>query len=529
MHVRGFTEHASSQVKQKGKFLGVIEKIPHLKSLGINAVELLPVFEFDETHYMLESTEDKKRYNYWGYSPINFFQPMNRYATSSEIGSSLNEFREMVKALHKNGIEVILDVVFNHTEEGNDKTHYYNFRGIDNPEYYMVNEKGDYLNFSGCGNTFNCNQYVALQLILSSLRYWVSEMHIDGFRFDEASILTRDDNFEPMYPSHLLKMIKMDSILSKVKLIAEPWDAAGLYQQGQFPSFGKWSEWNSQYRDTIRRFLKGAPQQKGLFARRVCGSQDLYERWQSPSCSINFITAHDGFTLRDLVTYEKKNNWSNGEENRDGDNNNESRNYGIEGETSNPEIQAIRDRQIRNFLLTLFISQGIPMLLMGDEYGHTKYGNNNTWCHDDELNWFLWDKLEENQSLFHFVSFLIHFRKNHAQLLCRNRFLKDSDIDWHGKKPLEPNWQSNENLIAFTLKDTSRQDLYVAFNPSDSTKDIELPSPLIGFTWYRIVDTIYLDHLKDEPLPNNKLTENYTLAPYSILMAKLFPENISNA
>ena len=399
MHVRGFTVHPASQVVKKGTFSGLIEKIPHLVDLGINAVELLPIFEFNEGEYTLSNSQGKSLYQYWGYSTVNFFSPMNRYAVSEEREAVLHEFKTLVKELHKNGIEVILDVVYNHSAEGNALGPIYNYKGLANSIYYMLDGENQYRNYTGCGNTLNCNHPIMRYLILDSFRYWVAEMHVDGFRFDLASILYRGEKGEVLQNPPIVDVISEDPVLADVKFIAEPWDANGLYQVGSFYCESKrWSEWNARYRDCTRKFLRGEKGLKGEFATRLCGSQDLYNESRSPSTSINFVTCHDGFSLKDLVSYNQKHNLDNGEDNRDGTNENDSWNCGVEGPTNDMQIMALRERQMRNFHLALIISQGVPMFHMGDEYGHTKMGNNNTWCQDNDLNWFLWDELKKNQA-----------------------------------------------------------------------------------------------------------------------------------
>lgn len=521
MHVRGFTAHSSSQVVHPGTFLGMIEKIPYLTSLGINAVELLPIFEFNECEY------DKKNpfthrplYNYWGYSTINFFAPMKRYASSEAMNASIIEFKQLVKALHRAGIEVILDVVYNHTAEGNEKGPVLSFKGIDNPVYYTL-DKDHYANYTGCGNTVNCNHPVVQQFIVDSLRYWVSEMHVDGFRFDLASILTRGQHGEPLEKPPLLDAIAKDPVLSKVKLISEPWDAGGLYQLGFFAANNKcWSEWNDQYRDVVKQFIRGVGP-KGIFMTRLCGSQDIYGK-QSPACSINFITAHDGFTLKDLVSYNHKHNWENGEENRDGFNSNESWNCGAEGATQNKKIQALRTRQMRNFMMALMISRGIPLMLMGDEYGHTRRGNNNAWCQDNELNWFLWDHLQQNEEFHRFCSMLIRFRKEHP-IFWTDRFYSDKDLEWHGQETLKPNWSDEERLLAWVLKDPEKgNDLYVAFNSGHEKIKIKFPDCPEGSSWHWIINTASPSpyDFRDEAMRIPIVNQEYGMQPYSALLLK---------
>lgn len=489
-HVRSFTEHPSSQVQHRGTFLGLIEKIPHLLELGINAIELMPIQEFNELEYsMTHHKHPVILYNYWGYSTVNYFSPMNRYATSNQHGASISEFKTMVKALHKNGLEVILDVVFNHTAEGNEKGPIISFKGIDNDLYYILNDDRSYGNYSGCGNTVNANHPVVIAMIIDVLRYWVVEMHVDGFRFDLASALIRDSHGNPMEVAPLIDAITNDPILANIKLISEPWDCGGLYQVGSFADeTTRWSEWNGKYRDSIRRFIKGTPYTHNIFSMRICGSQDLYDT-RTPCNSINFITAHDGFTLADLVSYNQKHNIANRESNRDGSNDNESWNCGMEGTTTNPIIRRLRARQMRNFHLALMISQGVPMLSMGDEYGHTKFGNNNTWCHDSTLNWFLWDQLSIHHDFFRFYSKLIHFRKQ-RDLLQKNTFRTPVDIDWHGMTPFHVDWEDPLPFIAFTIKDHQYgKHLYVAFNASGANCNVTIPPPSENKHWRWVVNT----------------------------------------
>ncbi len=523
MHVRAFTQDASSNVKHKGTFLGIREKIPHLKKLGINAVELLPIFEFDENEYEKMNPITKSRlFNFWGYSTVNFFSPMNRYASAPAWHTALIEFKTLVKELHKAGIEVILDVVYNHTAEGNENGPALSFKGIDNSTYYMHNENGNYMNYSGCGNTFNCNHPACHQLIIDSLRYWVKEMHVDGFRFDLASILTRDQDGTPLKNPPVIEAINADQILSKVKLIAEAWDCGGLYQVGSFPGKGKWAEWNGPYRDIARRFIKGTDHQAGAFAGVLSGSENLYEKTKHPYNSVNFITAHDGYTLKDLVSYQKKHNLDNGESNLDGTDHNESWNCGEEGITSNQEVVKIRERQMRNLHLALMVSLGIPMVLMGDEYQHTRLGNNNVWCQDNELNWFQWDLLKKNKSFFRFFTHCIKLRKNNP-LLRRTSFLDEKDIEWHGHKPLAQNWGETSRFVAYTLKDPhNKHSLYIAFNAHFEEAPITLPSPPKGKRWYRLVDTSLASphDIEDDPTSKPALNKLYTLPAHAALVLK---------
>lgn len=521
MHVRGFTNHPSSQAKHPGTFLGVIEKIPHLIELGVNAVELMPIQEFNENEYEKTHPDMKKTlYNFWGYSTVNFFSPMNRYASSPKRQAAINEFKTMVKALHEHGIEVILDIVLNHTAEGDKTGPIISFKGIDNAVYYILDTHGDYYNFSGCGNSVNANSPQVIELIIACLRYWTAEMHVDGFRFDLASALTRGTHGQPLVWAPLIEAITRDPILAKVKLIAEPWDAAGLYQVGYFaPETKRWSEWNGKYRDSVRRFIKGEYSSHGDFARRLCGSEDLYHN-RGPCNSVNFITAHDGFTLADLVSYNKKHNLENGENNQDGTNDNESWNCGVEGPTTNKKILLLRERQMKNFHLALMVSQGLPMLLMGDEYGHSKYGNNNTWCQDNDLNWFLWDQLQKNASFYRFYRFLVHFRKDHP-LLKRMSFLTTKDIDWHGAEPFKIDWSSPMPFVALTIYDHEKgNNLYIAFNPQDRAVTIKLPPPPESKAWEWVVNTANpspYDCYEDEKGPFFQEAA-YSMEPHSAIL-----------
>ncbi|KDP41425.1 hypothetical protein JCGZ_15832 [Jatropha curcas] len=526
MNVRAFTADNSSGLDSKirGSYLGVIEKIPHLLELGINAVELLPVFEFDEFEFQRRRNPRDHMINTWGYSTINFFAPMSRYA--SDGGGPCNasrEFKEMVKALHGAGIEVILDVVYNHTNEGDDKYPYTtSFRGIDNKVYYMldVNNNCQFMNFSGCGNTLNCNHPVVMELILDSLRHWVAEYHVDGFRFDLASILCRGTDGSPLDSPPVIRAIAKDPILSRCKIIAEPWDCGGLYLVGKFPNWDRWAEWNGKYRDDIRRFIKGDSAMKGTFATRVSGSADLYRvNKRKPYHSVNFIIAHDGFTLYDLVSYNFKHNDANGEGGNDGCNDNYSWNCGFEGETDDPTIKALRSRQMKNFHLALMISQGTPMMLMGDEYGHTRYGNNNSYGHDTSINNFQWGLLDAQRSgHFRFFSEVIKFRGTH-QVFRHENFLSNNDVTWH-----EDNWDNYESkFLAFTLHESNGADIYLAFNAHDYFIKVSIPPPPSKRRWFRVADTNLKspDDFVPEGVPG--IGSVYNVAPYSsiLLEAKL--------
>lgn len=420
LHVRNFTHHPSSGVQHRGTFSGLMEKIPYLKELGINAVELMPIFEFDET--MNSRTVDGKQLlECWGYNTVGFFAPNSSYAAANEHNQEGTELKTLIKALHDNGIEVILDVVFNHTAEGNEKGNTFSFKGFDNNIYYMLTPDGNYYNFSGCGNTLNCNHPVVQQLILECLRYWTINYRVDGFRFDLASILGRNEDGSPMNNPPLLRTLADDSILSNVKLIAEAWDAGGLYQVGSFPASGRWAEWNGRYRDSLRSYLKGDSWNAWDAAWSISGSGDLYGGYYDNTHSnyagynscVNFLTCHDGFTLYDLYAYNDKHNEANGWNNTDGANDNRSWNCGAEGETDDPEVLSLRRRMIRNACAVLMCSRGTPMFLAGDEFGNTKFGNNNSYCQDNITSWLDWRMLEKNKDLFEFFKFMIAFRKKH--------------------------------------------------------------------------------------------------------------------
>ena len=500
MHVGGFTRHPNSGVspEKRGTFAGLIEKIPYLKSLGITAVELLPVHYFD-----IEDARDGLS-NYWGYSTISFFAPHRIYSSDQSPLGPLNEFRDMVKALHKAGIEVILDVVFNHTAEGDERGPTLCFRGIDNETYYILDKnKAHYKNYSGCGNTFRGNHPIVSRLILDCLRYWVTEMHVDGFRFDLASVLSRDASGIPLeewktYTPDILWVIESDPMLAGTKLIAEAWDAAGLYDVGRFVELADWfSEWNGPFRDDIRRFVKGDNGMVPCLAARILGSPDIYHRVDIDiNRSINFVTCHDGFTLNDLVSYNKKHNTANLEGNRDGANDNYSWNCGIEGETTNPEIEALRLQQIKNLLTILFLSQGTPMILMGDEVRRTQKGNNNGYCQDNELSWFNWDAVDKEYDLWCFIRRLIHFTqglhlfRQEERLEVTYESLHHPHISWHGVTLGKPDWSYYSHSLAFSLRHPDADEyLHVIFNAYWEPLDCELPILGHGDCWYRIIDT----------------------------------------
>ena len=420
LHVRGFTMDESSGVKHHGTFEGLREKIPYLKELGVNAVELMPIFEFDEMRDV-RLIDENELIDFWGYNPVSFFAPNTSYCSSMEYNHEGLELKTLIKDLHDNGIEVILDVVFNHTAEGNEFGPCFSFKGFDNNIYYMLTPDGHYYNFSGCGNTLNCNHPVVRDMILECLRYWVIEYRVDGFRFDLASILGRNDDGTPLSQPPLLRSLAFDSILGNVKLIAEAWDAGGLYQVGSFPASGRWAEWNGRYRDSLRSYLKGDSWNAWDAAWSISGSGDLYGGYYDNTHSnyagynscVNFLTCHDGFTLYDLYAYNDKHNEANGWNNTDGANDNRSWNCGAEGETDDPEVLSLRRRMIRNACAVLMCSRGTPMFLSGDEFGNTKFGNNNSYCQDNITSWLDWRMLEKNKDLFEFFKFMIAFRKKH--------------------------------------------------------------------------------------------------------------------
>ena len=448
MHVRGFTKSPSSGVEHPGTYLGVIEKIPYLKSLGVTAVELMPLHEFPTES---PSGIKKETSNYWGYDPMAFFAPHRGYASGTEPGCQVREFKEMVRSLHAAGIEVILDVVFNHTAEGNECGSTFSFKGLENSVYYMLGDGGSsYRNYSGCGNTINGNHPIVREMIFLCLRHWVHNYHIDGFRFDLASILSRDRNGEILPNPPIVEVITEDPMLADTKIIAEAWDAAGAYQVGSFGTM-RWAEWNGRYRDDVRRFWRGDHGMRQHLATRLAGSSDLYsDNGRRPYHSINFLTSHDGFTMNDLVSFREKHNEANGEGNRDGDNNNLSDNYGVEGSTTNLDIAHLRTRQIRNMLATLMVSQGVPMLLYGDECRRTQQGNNNAYCQDNELSWFDWSLIENNADLFRFTREIIRFRLGNPTIRRRSFFLGNisgvdglPDVEWFLPDGSQVDWQAS--------------------------------------------------------------------------------------
>ncbi|MCB9497585.1 MAG: glycogen debranching protein GlgX [Fibrobacteria bacterium] len=504
MHVRGFTRHESSGVKYPGTFAGMREKIPHLKELGVNCVELMPIHEYDEfENSRISEATGERLLNYWGYSNVGFFAPKAGLAASGRYSMQVDELKTLVRNLHQEGIEVILDVVFNHTAEGDHRGPYISYRGLDNKTYYMLTPDGWYYNFSGCGNTLNCNNPVVRGMILDCLRYWASEYHIDGFRFDLASILGRAQNGAPMAAPPLLESLAFDPILSRCKLIAEAWDAGGLYQVGSFPSWGRWAEWNGKYRDDMRDFLRGEAKAAGGAIQRIMGSPDLYaHKGQGTSSSVNFLTCHDGFCLMDLVSYNGKHNEANGENNNDGSNDNASWNCGWEGPSTDPWVNALRLRQIKNAWTLLMVSQGIPMVLMGDEMGNTQQGNNNCYCQDSPISWLDWTDLERNGEIHRFAKGSVAFRMAHPVLRNSGHFQHRDyvgsgipDISWHGTKAWNASW-SDTLTLAFMLcgkhaKGGSVQDdtLYCAINMHWEMHGFELPDPPPGTRWHVAINT----------------------------------------
>ncbi len=505
LHVRGFTRHSSSGVTEPGTFDGLREKIPYLLSLGINCVELMPVFEFDEHENFRSNPETGKPLcNYWGYSTLAFRAPKAGFAARGPHGHEVDELKDLVKALHSAGIQAILDVVFNHTAEGDASGPVISFRGLDNKTYYLLAPNGDYLNFSGCGNTLDCNHPVVRDFVLDCLRYWAAEYHVDGFRFDLASVLGRDSQGTPLPNPPLLESIAHDPVLAHCELIAEAWDAGGLYQVGNFPSYGRWMEWNGKFRDAARRFLRGDDNSVAEMVQRILGSPDLYrESGRKPSASVNFVTCHDGFTLADLFAYAGKHNAENGENNADGGDDNISWNCGVEGPTDDPAVNELRLRCAKNAMTLLLVSQGVPMLNMGDEMGRSQRGNNNAYCHDEEWNWLDWKLAETNAGLLRYVRTLVAFRRAHASLQRGDWFTGEDcvgsgypDISWHGVEPGQPDWSEHSHSLAFMICGQHDHALggtgeffYAAFNMHTETLDFTLPRLPSGWQWRLLADT----------------------------------------
>ncbi|OJW22214.1 MAG: glycogen debranching enzyme GlgX [Planctomycetales bacterium 71-10] len=501
LHVRGYTIDPSSGVRDPGTFAGLAEKTDYLRELGITAVELLPVDEFDENDCdYVNPLTGERLLNFWGYNTIAFSAPKATYAVKAGPSEPWDEFGAMVDSFHEAGLEVVLDIVFNHTAESGDGGPTYSFRGFDNPLYYMLDEKGGYLNFSGCGNSFNTDHPVVRNFLLACLRNWVAEAGVDGFRFDLASVLGRDRRGDVLMSPPTINRISEDSLLYRTKLIAEPWDAGGLYQVGTFPGGGRWSDWNGRYRDDVRRFWRGEPGMTSDLATRLCGSDDLYAG-RGPLHSINFISCHDGFTLWDLVSYNEKHNEANGEGNRDGNDANFSWNCGVEGPTDDPEVLAVRRRQARNLMATLLISQGVPMILGGDEFLRTQGGNNNAWCQDNAVSWVDWKFADANADFLRFVRKMIALRKAHPAFRRRTFFGAGGasgppEILWHGVQPVRPDFSPTSRALAFAL-DGRRcdrpnyldRDFYIAMNAGPDDLDFQVPASPSGRPWHRVADT----------------------------------------
>jgi glycogen operon protein len=501
MHVRGFTRHPSSGVpeQKRGTYAGVIEKIPYHQRLGITAVELLPVFQFDALDAPLG------RVNYWGYAPISFFAPHHGYSSGQAPFAPINEFRDMVKALHRAGIEVILDVVFNHTAEGGDRGPTLSFRGLDNTTYYILEEdRSRYANYSGTGNTLNTNHPIVRRMIVDCLRYWVETMHVDGFRFDLASILSRDPSGQVIPNPPVLWDIESEPALAGTKLIAEAWDAAGLYQVGSFAG-DSWKEWNGRFRDDVRSFFRGEDGSINAFVDRLIGSPSLYgHKEREPEESVNFVTCHDGFTLNDLVSYDVKHNEANGEDNRDGADDNRSWNCGVEGPTDDPAIDKLRTRQVKNLFAVTMLSGGMPMMLMGDEVRRTQGGNNNAYCQDNETSWFDWTLLAKRADLHRFVALLnarrvLRDMEHERQRVALNQLIRQADLTWHGVRLHEPDWGHASHSVAFTTRLPSDRALFhVILNAYWEPLEFELPQATAGGgpPWRRWIDT-FLDSPHD--------------------------------
>ena len=528
LHVRGFTQHPSSGISRPGTYAGLVEKIPYLKELGVDAVELMPVWAFEEADSdRVNPVTGEPLLNYWGYNPIAFSAPHAAYASRTGGGEPLREFKEMVKRFHAAGIAVVLDVVLNHTAEGNERGPTYAFRGIDNTIYYLVDPgTGAYRDYTGCGNTLNCNHPRVRELITDVLRYWVAETHVDGFRFDLASILGRGEDGSVLVNPPVIEQIAEDPVLRQTALIAEAWDAAGLYQVGHFSSGGRWAEWNGKFRDDVRRFVKGDPGMVSALATRLVGSADLYQTsGRRPYHSLNFITCHDGFTLADLVAYNGKHNEANGEGNADGSHDNLSWNCGSEGPTDAAEINRLRRRQVRNFATILLLAAGTPMILAGDEFGRTQGGNNNAYCQDNEVSWVDWRLLDANADLFRFFKLLIGLRRAHP-LLGRETFDLDEErhvLHWHGVDIGKPDWSWESRSLAMHLYDSGggeAEDIYFIANAHWEAHAFELPR-LSGRRWCRVVDTMQVPpHDIAEPGAEDVLADQrrYMVGPRSVVV-----------
>ncbi len=519
LHVRGFTMDPSSGVRFPGTFEGLREKIPYLKSLGVNALELMPIFEFDEMQDYREH-EGRKLYNYWGYSSVSFFAPNTSYTATTEHNREGNELKNLIHEFKKNGMEVYLDVVFNHTAEGNEQGPFFSFKGFDNNIYYLLTPDGYYYNFSGCGNTLNCNHPIVHQMILDCLRYWVTAYRVDGFRFDLASILGRNEDGAPMQKPPLLQSLAFDPILGGVKLIAEAWDAGGLYQVGSFPSWNRWAEWNGKYRDEMRGYIKGDPGAAQNAAQRIAGSRDIYDVNGRTNASVNFLTCHDGFTLYDLFAYNDKHNEQNGWGNTDGASTNYSWNCGAEGETADPEVNRLRRRMMRNSFALLMCSRGIPMFLAGDEFCNTQFGNNNAYCQDNAISWLDWTLLEKNRDMFGFFQYMIAFRKAHKVLRTNlsDGALGLPDVSFHGVRPWhEGAFGADEHYVGvmFTGYERSKgpEAVYVASNAYWGELEAVLPELPQSMRWELAANT-----WEAEQHPGRMESRNFRIPPRSVMV-----------
>lgn len=489
MHVRGFTRHFSAGVAHPGTFAGLMEKIPYLKELGVNAVELMPIFEFDEMKdYRL--VKGRAVMDYWGYNTVSFFAPNTSYAAGAEYNKEGTELKELIRALHENGIECILDVVFNHTAEGNELGPCFSFKGFDNNIYYMLTPDGKYYNFSGCGNTLNCNHPIVHQMILECLRYWTTVYHVDGFRFDLATILGRNEDGSPMSKPPLLQSLAFDPILGNVKLIAEAWDAGGLYQVGSFPSWNRWAEWNGRYRDDMRNFLKGDFGMWGIAANRITGSKDIYNpQYRGNGASVNFITCHDGFTLWDLYSYSIKHNEANGWYNTDGSDDNRSWNCGVEGETQDGKVLSLRRRLAMNAFAVLMCSRGTPMFFAGDEFLNTQYGNNNAYCQDNEISWLNWEDMKKNKEHFEFCKYMMAFRKKHP-ILRKYAGNSESGFPEIQVMGVDENSKILRIIFAGRNEENTKDDIVcLAVNVFWEEQEFTLPVLPLGMHWKVAADT----------------------------------------
>ena len=518
LHVRGFTQHESAGVTHRGTFAGIMEKIPYLQDLGINTVELMPVFEFDETRGMRE-VNGETLLDYWGYNPVSFFAPNTSYSAEVEYNREGTELKRLIRSLHDHGIRVIFDVVFNHTAEGDERGPFFSFKGIDNNVYYMLTPDGKYYNFSGCGNTLNCNHPMVRDLILNCLRYWTVAYHVDGFRFDLASILGRDEQGAPMNNPPLLESLAYDPILSASDLIAEAWDAGGLYQVGSFPNWNRWSEWNGRYRDDLRSFLKGDAGFARAAAMRIIGSPDLYPPDERASASINFITCHDGFTMYDLYAYNTKHNEGNGWNNTDGSDDNRSWNCGAEGESDDPQVCALRRQMIRNAITVLMCSRGTPMFLAGDEFCNTQFGNNNAYCQDNLISWLNWDMRRKHADMYAYFRFLIHYRHAHP-ILRKDTAPCSADLPFislHGTLPWNSDYDAQTRVIGVMYagrKEDEDDIIYLGINAYWEKVEVRLPTLMEPLRWSVVCDTA-----RAEPRIGQKeilYEERYVFQPRSV-------------